>query len=1118
MEPLATDRNLDATVDASIKQAFEIMNQARGLRTRPEKVGRKQFSRLLKDPKSIEATMALTDEVMRINSTRDAIRIFRDAKKNVSTRGFGLKNAAGIRIVGGVSRPLPRTALKILHSQVRRQSRQLILPAENAKLAKFLAEEKSKGLALNINVLGEAVLGENEASERLSRITEMIARTEVNYVSVKLSSITSQLIAIDHEGSLVRVSEKLREIYRAAIAHQTFINLDMEEYRDLALTVGAFMRVLSEEEFSHLEAGIVLQAYLPESHQAFEHLVEWAVKRNRQFGSSIKIRLVKGANLAMEHAEALMHGWVAAPYPTKADVDASYARLIDVALRPEFASAVRIGIASHNLFHITWAIEVARARGVSHQFDIEMLEGMAGAEARALVSHGHKVILYAPVTRHDDFASAIAYLVRRLDENTSDENYLKASFSIEKHPDQFDNQKTRFLNSVLGRHDISLASRRHELEFSQTDNFHNQASGDPTRIDYSMAIATEIAKIRKLTVANSKQVPIVINGRSTVTEESKLGVDPGENGKPWYSFSVVNRELVDDALAAANKGAQAWGEIPSKDRKRLLLKAAEIMENQRALAIAVMARDAGKTVSESDPEVSEAIDFARYYANTAIDNAQSSPMGTVLVVPPWNFPYAIPAGGVLAALAAGNSVILKPAPESVAVAWLLVQQLWQAGIPKEVLHFLPARDDESGRHLVSHPDVNALILTGSIDTATLFSSWREDLNLLGETSGKNAIVISACADIEAAVKDLVQSAFGHAGQKCSAASLGIVVKSAYEDPLFIRQLVDDVTSLQVGAGWNLSTNVGPIIRPPEGSLLRAFNQLDEGESWLVEPIQLDTAGHLWRPGVKIGVKPGSWSHQNEWFGPVLALIVVDDLESAIAVQNATRYGLTAGLHSLDKNECEYWMEKVEAGNLYINRGITGAVVSRQPFGGWKASSVGATAKAGGPNYVHGLRNWKPVSGVTGAVWSINEWWKISGSKAQETSHLMVERNYFRYRKPKHPVIVRVDHSTRPEEIALVNFIEDFLGITVSWSNEETETVDELVERAQHRVRWLSSESAPRIELLEKGISVDIRPVAQRGDIEVVRWLLEQSISISNHRFGNIKAGPKPTCSALKKKS
>ncbi len=1110
LTPLKPDTSIDATAEVSVGRARELIQSSEKLRTRREKANRRRFGRLFKDPKAIEVTITLTDEVMRIHSMREAITIFNHAAKKASVKGFGPFNAFGLKFIRIVAIGLPGVVVKLVHQRVRALSKDLILPAEQDRLSKHLGKRKEEGIRLNINVLGEAVLGQHEADERFKRLVEMIHRPEVDYISVKLSAVVAQMITIDHNGSLDKVCEKLRIIYRDADSHGTFINLDMEEFRDLALTVDAFKRVLSEPEFLHIHAGIVLQAYLPESHSAFADLVSFAVDRHQEKGGTIKVRLVKGANLAMEKAEGELHGYMPAPYGSKSDVDASYARLVDTALRPEHAHAVRIGIASHNLFHLTWAIEVARSRGVLQQLDIEMLEGMANAEALAVTRSGHHVLFYTPVTNKDDFASAVAYLVRRLDENTSDENYLKAAFEIGTNPAKFAEQKTRFEKSVLERHKISTSSRRHLPDPVDYSIFHNQASGDPTEPGYIKAVSEEISRVRK----HDMTIPVVINGDEITTDQCVQGTDPGDNAKEWYMYCVANEKLIDKAVEVSKSGLSSWSAKSVFERKEILFNVAKVMQRERARTIAVMSRDAGKTVSEGDPEVSEAIDFARYYGTHGVDNTDSKAMGVVLVVPPWNFPYAIPAGGVCAALAAGNTVILKPAPETVATAWLLAQHLWEGGVPKDALQFVPTRDDESGKHLITHDGVEALILTGAFETANMFVGWKPDLNLLAETSGKNSLVVSACADIDAAVKDLVQSAFGHAGQKCSAASLGIIVESIYKDPSFIRQLVDDVTTLKVGAGWNYGTTVGPVIRKPEASLLRALTTLDDGESWLVEPQQLDEAGQLWRPGVKVGIKPGSWSHQNEWFGPVLGLMVAPDLKTAIEWQNATDFGLTAGIHSLDADECALWMDSVEAGNLYINRGITGAIVQRQPFGGWKRSSVGANAKAGGLNYVHTLRNWTPLQDVRAAKWSVDEWWKKVGGAAIDATGLTVEKNYQRYRKPVAPIIVRIDDSTSNDDIALIKYIAQVTKTEVLWSTSTAESIEELVARAQYKVRWLSGENAPRKELLSRGVSLDGRPVAQRGDIEAPRWLLEQSVAITHHRYGNVNGGPKPICKGL----
>jgi RHH-type proline utilization regulon transcriptional repressor/proline dehydrogenase/delta 1-pyrroline-5-carboxylate dehydrogenase len=1102
-----TDTRLDQLASIAIARTKELMKESDKLRGRREKANRKRVARLFKDPKAIEATITLTDEVMRISSVTSSSRIFRRAAKKASIVGFGLINGMGLHAIGILSNVLPTPVIAAVHQRVRALSKDLILAAEPEKLAKHLGKRTEKGLSLNINVLGEAVLGDHEAELRFQSILEMIRRLEVNYVSVKLSSIVAQLIIIDVEGSINRVSEKMRVLYREAQQHGVFVNLDMEEYRDLPMTIAAFMRVLDEDEFIAIKAGIVLQAYLPEAHHFFGELVQWSKQRFARSGASIKVRLVKGANLAMERAEAELHGWSSAPYRSKSDVDASYVRLVDAALRPEHAQAVRIGIASHNLFHMTWALEVAKSRGVSEQVDIEMLEGMANAEALAVARSGQPVLLYAPVTRKDDFAAAVAYLVRRLDENTSDENYLKAAFEISQNPKKFKEQEDRFLKSIAERHTITTESLRHVKHRQLTSGtFENEPNADPTEQQFIAAVTGAIKKVRTI---KDQEIPLVIDGKEIFTKELEEGTDPSDNAKVWYHYSVGSKKDVDTAICTAKDAQKNWSGLSIQERTDILLKAAGVMAQATTQTIAVLSRDAGKTVAESDPEVAEAIDFARFYATTAQNFGESTPLGTILVIPPWNFPYAIPMGGVCAALAAGNTVILKPAPETVATAWEIVNHLWQGGVPKDVLQFLPMRDDEDGKYLVSNSGIDGVILTGSFDTASLFTSWRPEINLMAETSGKNAILISACADIDASVKDLVQSAFGHAGQKCSAASIAIVDTNIYNDPAFVRQLKDAVESLHVGAGWNFSTTVGPIIRPPESALNRALTELEAGESWLVEPKQIDAAGLMWRPGVKIGVKAGSWSHRNEWFGPVLAVIEAPDFDTAIRYQNETDFGLTAGIQSLDEQECKEWINRIEAGNLYVNRGITGAIVNRQPFGGWKRSAVGPNAKAGGLNYVNTLRNWPRVTNLDAAIFGVNTWWKKIGSQAIDRSGLIVEKNYQRYRHFVGPIVVVVDESTTQEEKSLVHHISKTTGASVIFTTDLNDVKEKYV-----RIRWLASSKPPIYEKLQNGISVDCRPIAQRGDIEASRWLVEQSVAITYHRYGNPNGGPKPGCSGL----
>ncbi|MCY4422621.1 MAG: aldehyde dehydrogenase family protein, partial [Acidimicrobiaceae bacterium] len=499
---------------------------------------------------------------------------------------------------------------------------------------------------------------------------------------------------------------------------------------------------------------------------------------------------------------------------------------------------------------------------------------------------------------------------------------------------------------------------------------------------------------------------------------------------------------VDRVVAAAAEQQAGWAARPPAERRDLLWRAADELSLRRGDLVAAMVHEGHKTVAEADPEVSEAVDFARWYGQRALDLAgpgladpelaRFEPFGVVLVVPPWNFPVAIPSGGVFAALAAGNSVILKPAPETPGCAEIVAECCWAAGLPQDLVGFIRTRDDDAGRHLVTHRDVHAVILTGAYDTARMFLSWKPAMRLLAETSGKNAMVITPNADIDLAVADLVASAFGHSGQKCSAASLAVCVGDAYDSRRLRRQLADAVTGLNVGPSTELATSVGPTVGEPEGKLLRALTRLDDGEEWLVEPRRLDAA--TWTPGVRLGVRPGSWFHQTECFGPVLGLMRAETLHEAIAIQNSTAYGLTGGIHTLDPAEIRQWSDTVEVGNAYINRPITGAIVRRQPFGGWKRSSVGPGLKAGGPNYVAGLGTWHPVdTGHSDDRWleaaraSDDAAWQAEFGAEHDPSGLHCESNVLCYRRlPR--IALRAETDARPRDVARVRAAAGRCGV------------------------------------------------------------------------------------------
>ena len=559
-----------------------------------------------------------------------------------------------------------------------------------------------------------------------------------------------------------------------------------------------------------------------------------------------------------------------------------------------------------------------------------------------------------------------------------------------------------------------------------------------------------------------------------------------------------------------------WWDMGADRRSQLLHTVADGFERDRGRILATMAHEAGKTVLEGDPEVSEAIDFARYYAAAGqrlarIDGARPATLGTVLVASPWNFPFAIPAGGVLAALAAGCAVILKPAPQSVHTAALIVELCVKAGVPPDVVQLVPAPDGEVGRRLVTHPLVDAVVLTGSQATASMFLEWQPTLRLHGETSGKNAMVISATADIDHAVADLVRSAFGHAGQKCSAASLAIVEAPLYDDPAFLERLRDAAATLRVGPATELATDVGPLIEPPGPALTRALTSLDPGESWLLEPVCRSEDLQTWTAGIRLGVRPGSWFARTECFGPVLGVIRAVDLDHAIAIQNDSDFGLTAGLQALDPAEIERWLERVEAGNVYVNRGTTGAIVQRQPFGGWKRSSVGPTVKAGGPNYVATLMRWSDDGSIAidDVLERFERWMAEVGRAERDVTGLRSEHNRFRYRNGP-GIAVRFGPLATDRERQLIDAAARITGTRLIVSDAHVEGdrpfAAALTGLVADRLRLIGP-ADDAIEIRRAchaaGIAVDDAPPVGVPEIELPRWLREQAVCITAHRHGRV---------------
>jgi RHH-type proline utilization regulon transcriptional repressor/proline dehydrogenase/delta 1-pyrroline-5-carboxylate dehydrogenase len=1059
----------DNVTERASALAAELLAAALTTQSPQERAESGRLARMMNDPRGKAFTVQMVDQVFRSRTPRHQAARFRALLEKFGAPAYLSPGQRRLMRLGALgSRLAPALAMRAVAARLRRDTARVILPAEPAPLQRYLAARRAGGTGVIMNQLGEAVLGEREAAWRLDALLGLLNDPNVAAISVKLSSIHSQINLLDWEGTLASVSERLRRLYGAALPGRKFVNLDMEEYRDLHLTLAAFQRVLDEPAFRPLRAGLVLQAYLPDSWTALRRLTDWALARVAAGGAPIKLRLVKGANLAMESVEAEWHGWPRAPYLSKAETDANFCRMLDFGCDARRAQAVNLAVGSHNLFDIALGLVLRQDRGLGSLIDFEMLEGMAPHQARAVRQAAGGLVLYAPVVHRGNFNSALTYLLRRLDENTAPENFLRDLFDLTPESESWRRQRAHFAASWENRAAAAVEPRRAKPLPRPADRFANVPDTDWTLESHRVTLADALGR--------------------------------------WCADSMPAPEQaeVSAALEQLCAAQPAWEASGLEHRAALLRRCAEVMEQGRFDTIACMVHDARKAAAEADPEVSEAIDFARYYAQFRPQpGLRMSALGIVAVTPPWNFPYAIACGGVLAALMAGNAVVLKPPRETAATAWHLVRQLWQAGIPRQILCFLPCIEAAARRALIADPRVAAVVLTGSCQTARLFLDLRPSLRLLAETSGKNSIIITSQADRDLAVKDLVKSAFNHAGQKCSAASLAILEAEVYDDPSFRAQLLDAAASLPVGAATDPASVVPPLIRPPGEDLQRALTTLDEGEEWLLRPRQPGDDPCLWSPGIKLGVRRGSWFHRTECFGPVLGLIRAAGLEEAMAIQNDNDFGLTAGLHSLDEEEIALWRERVAAGNAYVNRAITGAIVQRQPFGGWKRSSFGPGAKAGGPNYVAQFARFAET-GAADDTYDL--WWRDHFSRAHDPSGLRCETNVFRYRPCRGVVLRLEDGDTRSLELARKAAQVCGTRLHVSLSGQESEeSLAARLPALAAEAEFLRTVQPPSDALLRSAYAAGLNwidaPLLCDGRHELTHWLREQSISETRHRYG-----------------
>ncbi len=1183
-------KNEQELIDSAIALAERWQNRATELVSDFDREFYIKMNKMLEKPEDKALLIELMDQCFRADSNaRIANQIIFLLEKHGMANFFTTQDRMLLWLFQNFGKFLPDLSVPMFVNQIREDTRTVVIKGEDKPFNEHLVKRKGEGTRVNVNLIGEVVLGEEEAEERIQKYLKALSNPNIDYISIKISTIYSQINALNFDNTVDVLVQKLTRIYEQAQKHpyiapdgtksNKFINLDMEEYRDLDITVAVFKKTLEKPQFKDFHAGIVLQAYLPDSFNVQKDLTDWARNRVENGGAAIKVRLVKGANMEMEETEASQKHWEMVTYTEKSDTDSNYKRMARYALQKENAPYVHLGVASHNLFELAFSTVTADANGVSEYHTLEMLEGMSEAARLAIKEISKEVILYAPTAAKEQFTNAIAYLVRRLDENTGPNNFIRYSFGLKVGTADWNMQKELFIKSFEAEKTSFVGAKRQQNRLDEkwhdfngssydTGDYHAEADTDfvlPKNHEWAQNIITKW-KFSKET--EHKIAPIVVAGEDITDRKVQEAIDKSQvkEGVLAGKFALANADDLKKAVEVAKADVDGWRSKTNKQRHEVLKQAAIKVRERRDDLIGIAAAEVGKVFTETDVEVSEAVDFIEFYAHSAnywekYENLEFSGKGVGVVVPPWNFPVAIPLGGIASILAAGNTVIIKPASVAALTAYEMCKCFWDAGISKNVLQFVPCPGALAGEHLISNKDVDFVILTGGEDTAYSMLETRPDLFLTAETGGKDATIVTNMADREQAVKNVCISAFNNSGQKCSATSLLVLEDEVYNDKAFRKALIDTASSMKVGSVWDFGSKIGTLANPVSGNLEKAINSLEVGEEWALKPSYADNNEFMLKPAIKWGVKEGNFCHMNELFGPVLAVMRASNLAHAVDIVNSTGYGLTSGIESLDEREVSYWKANLKAGNLYVNRGTTGAIVLRQPFGGMGKSAIGAGRKVGIYNYITQFVDFEEKSIPTPAKSYRNDLTSfisrckaISDSKndfeklevalqsylanyetefSQEKDYCEVrgEDNHFRY-VPLEKVVIRVDSTDGLFEVisrilaarvAKVNFtvsvnqneaIKTFLENAKELFTMQDKIIEEKdVEFAKtlknyDRVIYSNINKVPEVifEAAAKTVTFIVRqqPMME-GRLELLNYFAEQSVSHSYHRYGNIGA-------------
>lgn len=874
-----------------------------------------------------------------------------------------------------------RLGMMLLSGTVRKNlesmARQFIIGGAISEAIRNIGKFRNKGFAFTVDVLGEATVSEREAdvyAEGYMRLLEGLAVAQSDWpalggssfdldwgdapkidVSIKPSALYSQVDPVDFEGSVAHILDRLRPIYRRIRAMNGSMCIDMEMRKHKEITFELYRRLRSDPEFrDYPHLCVTIQVYLRTCDRDVEQMLDWARGR----GLPISIRLVKGAYWDYEVAAARQNGWPVPVYTQKAETDGAFERCAEKILRNH--DICYLACASHNVRSVCSVLESARAMYVpDERYEFQVLYGMAEPFRNALLKTTGRVRLYCP---QGELLPGMAYLIRRLLENTSNESFLRQTYVEGRQLDEL----LKAPHVVL-EEESAKSGKTTSPKAADAAQFVNEPFADFSLPEVRNSFRAAIAEVRKKL---GRTYLLSIGGEDVDTGTLVESVNPARPREVVGRVCQAGTKEIEAAIAAAQDAFGKWRDTPPRERAGYLVKAAQVARDRICELAAWQVLEAGKQWKQAYSDVTEAIDFLEYYAREMIRLAGPrymghvpgevneyfyQPKGIAAVIAPWNFPLAISCGMSAAAIVTGNCVIYKPSNQTPVVGHTLLEILQEAGLPPGVFNYTPGSGAVMGDFLIDHPRVNLIAFTGSMETglriierAACTSEGRRSVKkVIAEMGGKNAVIVDDDADLDEAVPCIIDSAFAYQGQKCSACSRAIVLDAIHDR--FVERLVAAARSVKIGPAEDPANLVGSVIDECAQKSITEYIDIARAEGAILYSSEVPDEGYYVPVTIAGGITPKHRLAQEEVFGPVLAVMRVRDFDQAIEWANSTRFALTGGVFSRSPAHIEQCRREFRVGNLYINRGCTGAIVGRQPFGGFKMSGIGS--KAGGPDYL-----------------------------------------------------------------------------------------------------------------------------------------------------------------------